>query len=201
MIGVYDFCGHYEWTFAWLEQRGGHPLVKAYWEEAIRTDSQRHAAALILPEGIEGMKTYWGATLDHEGAGYALTTTADVFRVDMHDCPSKGFLIRNGLVQYGDYCDHCMGWIGPLMKDAGFVVDHEHNHQGQCWWEMRRQDDATPPSQPGELSGENDVRRRAEWQQAESMDVFARANDSDDKRARPCTGSPLARSANQTPSS
>ena len=23
MIGVYDFCGHYEWTFAWLEREGG----------------------------------------------------------------------------------------------------------------------------------------------------------------------------------
>ena len=21
MIGVYDFCGHYEWTFEWLRQR------------------------------------------------------------------------------------------------------------------------------------------------------------------------------------
>jgi len=31
MIGCYDFCGHYEWTFGWLEQLGGHELVKAYY--------------------------------------------------------------------------------------------------------------------------------------------------------------------------
>ena len=191
MIGANDFCGHYEWTFAWLERRGGHALVKAYWTEAIREDSQRHASALLLSEGIEGMKTYWGATLDHEGAGYTLTTTADIFRIDMHDCPSKGFLLRNGLVQYSDYCDHCMGWIGPLMKDAGFVVDHEHTHHGQCWWEMRRVEDPTPPSRPGELSGAQDVRLQAEWRQAESMDVFARANDSDDKRVRLCPLRPI----------
>src|SRR5687767_13864221 len=30
MIGCYDFCGHYEWTFAWLEREGGHELVRAY---------------------------------------------------------------------------------------------------------------------------------------------------------------------------
>ena len=181
MIGTYDFCGHYEWTFAWLDAQGGQALVKEYWDEAIRHDSQRHASALILAEGIEGMKKYWGFTLDHEAAGYAITATDAVFRIDMHDCPSKGFLIRNGLVQYGDYCDHCIGWIGPLMKEAGFVIDHEHNHRGQCWWEMRRKEDPTPPSAAGKLSGGNDVRLRDDWKQAQPMDVFARANDPADK--------------------
>ena len=27
MIGCYDFCGHYEWTFEWMRQRGGESLV------------------------------------------------------------------------------------------------------------------------------------------------------------------------------
>ncbi len=35
MIGCYDFCGHYEWTFDWLEREGGRALVRAYWDEAI----------------------------------------------------------------------------------------------------------------------------------------------------------------------
>lgn len=30
MIGCYDFCAHYEWTFAWLERAGGHALVRDY---------------------------------------------------------------------------------------------------------------------------------------------------------------------------
>ena len=45
MIGCYDFCAHYEWTFAWLEQAGGHALVRDYWNEAINRDSERHARA------------------------------------------------------------------------------------------------------------------------------------------------------------
>ena len=184
MIGCYDFCGHYEWTFAWLEKEGGHDLVRAYWLEAICRDSQRHAAALIVPRGIAGMKEYWAHTLDHEAAGYAITATDDVFRIDMHECPSKGFLIHNGLVQYRDYCDHCMGWIGPMLADAGFVIDHEHNHHGQCWWEMRRRDDTTPPSTTGALSGERDVRLRTDWKQANPPDKYERANDPDDKTLR-----------------
>jgi hypothetical protein len=181
MIGSYDFCGHYEWTFAWLEEQGGHEVVRDYWDRAINHDSQRHARDLILSRGFEGMKEYWGHSLEQEVAGYAITATSDVFRIDMHECPSKGFLIRNGLVQYRDYCDHCMGWIGPLMKEAGFVVDHEHNHGGRCWWEVRRKEDVTSPDGPGKLSGEHDVRLRADWKKTGATDVYQRATDPDDK--------------------
>ena len=181
MLGCYDFCGHYEWTFEWLRQQGGEPLVRAYWDEAIHRDSQTHASELILSKGIEGMKEYWGHALAQEGAGYHTTATDKVFRIDMHECPSKGFLLRNELEQYRDYCDHCMGWIGPLLQRAGFVIDHEHNHCGRCWWEMRREEDATPPSGPGELSGEHDVRLRSDWQQPTHLDTYERASDPDDK--------------------
>ncbi len=183
MIGVYDFCGHYEWTFDWLEKLGGHDLVRAYWDEAIRQDSQRHAEALIMAGGFDGMEEYWGHTLGEEGGEWEVTKTEAVFRIDMHHCPSKGFLLRNGLEQYPDYCDHCMGWIGPLMREAGFVVDHEHNHCGQCWWEMRRATDESPSPAPGAVSGAADARLQAGWKTADTrMDCYTRANDPDDKR-------------------
>ncbi len=184
MLGVYDFCGHYEWTFQWLRQQGGDALVREYWDQATHQDAQTHAAGLILQKGLEGMKEYWGQTLEHEGASYHTTATGNVFRIDMHDCPSKGFLIRNHLQQYGDYCDHCMGWIGPLLKRGGFVIDHQHNHQGQCWWEMRLASDPSAPGKPGELSGQQDVRLRPDWQPSRpSIDTFQRANHPDDKSA------------------
>ena len=181
MLGCYDFCGHYEWTFEWFRARGGEPLVREYWDRAIAQDSQTHAAALIGAKGIAGMKEYWGHTLDHEAAGYHCTATDKVYRIDMHECPSKGFLIRNGLEQYHDYCDHCMGWIGPVLGRAGFVVDHQHNHCGKCWWEIRASSDPTPPSEPGKLSGKDDVRLRADWKQPAPLDTYRRANDPDDK--------------------
>ena len=182
MLGVYDFCGHYEWTFEWLRQRGGEPLVREYWDQAIHRDSQSHAARLILEKGFAGMQEYWGHTLAHEGAGYHTTATDKLFRIDMHECPSKGFLLRNRLEQYHDYCDHCMGWIGPLLKRGGFVVDHQHNHRGQCWWEIRRLSDPAPASQAGAASGEHDVRQRPDWQTpAKPIDTYVRATDPNDK--------------------
>lgn len=163
MIGCYDFCGHYEWTFEWFRREGGEALNHEYWEKCICEDSQRHADALIRSKGFDGMEEYWGHTLQEEGAAYVTSRTQDAVRIDMHDCPSKGFLLRNGLQQYADYCDHCMGWIGPMMDSAGFKVFHEHNHQGQCGWEFRRKEDNQPPSAPGEISGPADVRLRPDW--------------------------------------
>jgi hypothetical protein len=184
MLGVYDFCGHYEWTFEWLHQRGGEALVVEYWEEAICDDSQQHAARLILKEGFEGMKKYWGHILEEEAAGYHLTVTDHVFRIDMHECPSKGFLLRNNLEQYHDYCDHCMGWLGPLMKQAGYVIDHEHNHCGQCWWEIRQATDRMPPSKPGGSGGDKDVRLKENWKcPGKSIDQYARTTHPTNKKS------------------
>lgn len=182
MLGTYDFCGHYDWTFEWLLREGGEPLVRSYWEEAIGGDSQRHAAALIVEKGFAGMKEYWSHTLAEEAAGYTFTERPGVVRIDMHECPSKGFLLRNGIEAYRDYCDHCMGWIGPVMRRAGFVIHHEHNHCGQCWWEMREASDATPASVSGQVAGAKDVRQRKNWKcSGQSIDRYKRANQSDSK--------------------
>jgi hypothetical protein len=67
------------------------------------------------------------------------------------------------------------------MKEAGFVVDHEHNHCGRCWWEIRSKGDATPPSESGTLAGERDVRLRPDWKQASPPDSYVRATDPDEK--------------------
>ncbi|MEO7597832.1 MAG: hypothetical protein ABIV50_02800 [Opitutus sp.] len=184
MIGCYDFCGHYEWTFDWLERAGGHALVREYWNEAINHDSQRHARDLIRREGFEGMAKYWGHTLAEESPelGFSITEAPDVFRIDMHDCPSKGFLLRNGLESYRDYCDHCIGWIGPMMQETGFVIDHEHNHRGQCWWELRVAGSKGGHSAVGDLAGEKDVRRRTDWSSLQTpIDGYVKATDPDAK--------------------
>jgi hypothetical protein len=187
MIGCYDFCGHYEWTFDWLEKTGGHALVRDYWDEAINHDSQRHARDEIRRGGFSGMVKYWGHTLMEESPdlGFSISWGPDFFRIDMRDCPSKGFLLRNQLQNYGDYCDHCMGWTGPMMKDAGFVIDHEHNHRGQCWWEMRRAGSTGGHSAVGARSGAKDVRLLPHWQPpGATLDRYNKATDPDEKLDR-----------------
>lgn len=183
MLGCYDFCGHYDWTFAWLADQGGPALEREYWRSAIAGDSQLHAVNLITSHGFGGMVKYWEHTLEEEAAGYTITKTDSVFRTDMHQCPSKGFLQLNNIGWSADYCDHCMGWIGPMMKNAGFVIDHQHNHQGQCWWEMRSKDDPGAPSSPGILSGKSDVRVQGNWlAPGTHLDTYRRSTSVEDKQ-------------------
>jgi len=165
MIGVQDFVGYYDWTFAYLQRTYGDQAVRDYWVRAISLDSQRHARALIEAKGFDGMAEYWGHTLAMEEAGYTFQRAADYFRIDMFACPSKGYLDQHGLAAYSDYCEHCMGWIKPVMDAAGFVIHHEHNHAGQCYWEMHRAGQAAAQVPPDR--GAHDVRRLppAVWQQ------------------------------------
>jgi hypothetical protein len=160
-------------------------MVRAYWDEAINQDSQRHAREWIEREGFAGMAKYWGHTLLEESPdlGFSITEKPGVFRIDMHQCPSKGFLQRNGLQQYRDYCDHCMGWTGPMMRAAGFVIDHEHNHGGQCWWEMRPAGTPGGHAAPGSVAGAKDVRWLPHWAPAGTkLDRYEKATDPDGKQ-------------------
>lgn len=148
MLGCYDFCAHYDWTFDWIEREGGYPDLVEYWDAAIRGDSQQHASQLIGAKGIEGMSEYWGQTLSEEApnGGFQARIEDGRFLVEMTDCPSRGFLLRNKVEFSKDYCDHCLGWIGPMMRDANFKIKHAHNHLGQCYWEFY------PKSDEGKLS-------------------------------------------------
>ncbi|MBI4557290.1 MAG: hypothetical protein HY706_06885 [Candidatus Hydrogenedentes bacterium] len=167
MIGVQDFNGHYDWTFEYIRRTFGEKALREYWSEAISFDSQRHAFELMRDKGFVGMDEYWAHTLTQEEAGYSLTRTEDVFRIDMHDCPSKGYLIEHGLAAYEDYCEHCMGWIGPLAQAAGFTVDHEHNHCGQCWWELRKKGSTRHSDEARKNAGEQNVELSRHWPQGE----------------------------------
>jgi hypothetical protein len=163
MIGVQDFIRYYDWTFEYLRRQYGEEAVQRYWAQAIALNSQNHAHVLIRTNGLEGMAEYWGHTLASEEAGYRTVLESTYFRIDMLECPSKGLLIQIGQEEYHDYCQHCMGWIKPIMDEANFLIDHEHNHQGQCWWEMYPADDDNHPSPPP-IRDDEDVRKRPGWQ-------------------------------------
>jgi hypothetical protein len=166
MIGVQDFIRYYDWTFEYLRRQYGEEAVERYWAEAIAFNSQNHAYVLIQAKGLEGMAEYWGHTLDSEEAGYRATLEPDHFRIDMYECPSKGLLIKIGQEEYHDYCQHCIGWIKPIMDASGFSIDHEHNHQGQCWWEMYPSGAGGHSSLPP-VRDEEDVRQRPDWDEGE----------------------------------
>jgi hypothetical protein len=161
VLGVQDFIGYYDWTFEYLRRNYGEQAVRDYWGKP-----KPLLIHLFREKAFEGMYEYWFHTLEMEEAGYTFDRSPDYFRIDMFDCPSKGYLIKHRLEAYHDYCEHCMGWIKPLMDAAGFIIDHEHNHLGQCYWEMHRVADRREKPTPPPVRGLNDVRNLDNWQQA-----------------------------------
>jgi hypothetical protein len=161
MLGCQDFCGYYDWTFHYMRRRFGQDAVHKLWEQAIATDSQQHYIASGKSEGLRGLYRTWVKTGEEEQCDWTFTLDEhrNVLRMDMRRCPSKGFLLDNDLNADEDYCDHCMGWIGPALKAIGAeVASHEHNHCGQCWWEMRMMD---KPYRPLDL--DIDIRKSPDW--------------------------------------
>lgn len=161
MLGCQDFCGYYDWTFHYIRRRFGQDAVAKLWAEAIAEDSQSHYIKAGGERGLRGLYDTWVKTGEEEQCDWTFTLDEqkNVLRMDMRVCPSKGFLLDNDRNADEDYCDHCMGWIGPALESIGAeVVSHEHNHCGQCWWEMGMKD---TPHQPLDL--DIDIRKDHRW--------------------------------------
>ncbi len=161
MLGCHDFCGYYEWTFHYLRRNFGDAALEKYWAQAIAADAQQHYIRAGSADGLRGLYESWFKTGVDEQCEWTVTLQEDknLLRLDMRECPSKGFLLSNDLNADQDYCDHCIGWIGPALNQVGAeVVAHEHNHCGQCWWEMRMQNKDRPP-----VDVEADIRIDQRW--------------------------------------
>lgn len=161
MLGCHDFCGHYEWTFHAVRRRWGQEAVRRLWAEAIGGESQSHYAVAARRAGLRGLYETWCKTGEDESCDWTfkLDVERNFLRFDMRRCPSKGFLLAGDLNADEDYCDHCMGWVIPLLEQVGVeLVAHEHNHCGQCYGVMRMAD---RPCELPELEG--DIRRDPRW--------------------------------------
>ncbi len=170
MLGCQDFCGYYDWTFDHVRRTFGQDAVHELWAQAIGGESQRHYVEAGHRAGLRGLYEAWTATGEDEKCDWTFTLDEqkNVLRWDMRQCPSKGFLLQNDLNQDEDYCDHCMGWEGPMLQSIGIeIAGHEHNHSGQCWGELRIMD---KPYESLDLPV--DIRKDPRWQNG-YLDRFA----------------------------
>jgi hypothetical protein len=162
MLGCHDFCGHYDWTFHYLRRRFGQEAVSELWREAIGFDAQQHYVESGRSRGLAGLYDVWNKTGEDEHCDWTWTLDVErnVLRNDMRRCPSKGFLLAEDRHADEDYCDHCMGWISPVLESLGMqVASHEHNHAGQCWTEIREKS-----REYVTLTIDQDIRKDPRWQ-------------------------------------
>jgi hypothetical protein len=103
MIGAQDFIGYFDWTFEYLHRHFGEAGVTEFFEDTLAHKLNVDAFLLFREKGLQGMAEYWGYAF---GVGPKTMLTDRFFRFEMHNCPSRGYLIETGQEAYHDFCEH-----------------------------------------------------------------------------------------------
>ena len=132
MIPSDHFTRFYNEVFKFLESQGEAALESYFLE--ISKNQEKHILDLIREKGFEGMLEYWSVIRDEENCDLDLGYDEDRFEIRMHLCPSLTKVQDNDAQTWGRYCDHCAGWIGPIMDKTGYhlVYDVIDRTKPQC---------------------------------------------------------------------
>jgi len=118
MLPSDHFVRFYNEVFKFLEKQGPGHLEK-YWLEISR-HQERHCLKLFKEQGLQGMYDYWEHIRIEENCDMTLKLSEDCLNLKMNKCPSLGKVLDNDAAPSKRYCDHCAGWIGPVLRKAGY---------------------------------------------------------------------------------
>ncbi len=118
MLPSDHFVRFYNEVFKFLEAQGlGH--LEKYWLEISR-HQERHCLELFKEQGLQGMYDYWEHIRIEENCDMTLELSDDCLTLNMNKCPSLSKVLDNDATPSKRYCDHCAGWIGPVLRKAGY---------------------------------------------------------------------------------
>lgn len=142
MISCTDFIPAYSELFKYLEEKGGKAAVVDFWNY-LSDHFLGNLRDLVAENGIRGCWLYWSHTLNEEAADFTmeLDEEAGEFRIIMHDCPSKGRLLREKhIVPYRDYCEHCDVLYRRILEPLGYEYSYDMSgvDQARCSLRVRR---------------------------------------------------------------
>ena len=132
MIPSDHFVRFYNEVFKALEERGHEHLV-AYWRELGRLQTAE-LAERFRQGGLKAAHDYWQRIREEENCEGELTLTDDYLEFRMARCPSLSKVLDSDAEPCEFYCDHCMGWVEPVMAAAGLhaVLDMESRAEPHC---------------------------------------------------------------------
>jgi hypothetical protein len=132
MIPSDHFVRFYNEVFKALENKGEEHLV-AYWRELGRVQGLE-LTEKFRAGGLHACHDYWKVILKEEDCKGRLTLTDEYFELRMDKCPSLSKVLGNDAKASERYCDHCPGWIEPVIKSAGMrlVYDIESRSEPHC---------------------------------------------------------------------
>ena len=140
MISCTEFIPSYSELFTYLEDKHGREEVSRFWKYLFEpTGDGIPLINFVKKEGIRGCFTYWAGTLNEEAADFTmyLNEKAGWFHIKMHQCPSKGRLLKLkdeiGIEPYRDYCLHCDSYRSAIEKvGLGYIYNFAGTDHAAC---------------------------------------------------------------------
>ena len=120
MIPSDHFVRYYNEVFKELYALGREHLVN-YWRELGREQAGKLGGD-FRRGGLRACYDYWKIIEREENCEAELSLTDDYFEFRMKKCPSLTKVFDNDAGPFELYCDHCMGWIQPVMEYAGLYA-------------------------------------------------------------------------------
>ncbi len=123
MIPSDHYVRLYNELFKMLEERG-HRELQSYWLEISRLQ-KTILGPFIEADGLAGMHAYWSHIREEENCEADLVLTDDYFEFKMLKCPSLTKAMDNDAGAFTYYCDHCAGWIKPVVESYGYFLAYD----------------------------------------------------------------------------
>lgn len=140
MISCTEFIPAYSELFSYLEEKNGRGEVDKFWAYLFKPDGKGIPLInFVKKEGIRGCFSYWSGTLNEEAADFTMYVNekAGWFLLDMHNCPSKGRLLKLkeeiGIEPYHHYCLHCDCYRAAIEKvGLGYIYNFSGMDHASC---------------------------------------------------------------------
>ena len=120
MIPSDHFVRFYNEVFKYISAQGKGELEKYY--NRVSQNQEYHCLDLFCKKGLTGMYEYWEHIKVEENCDMVNRLDEDCYSFEFFSCPSLSKAVDNDAGACPEYCNHCPGWILPIMTKAGFYA-------------------------------------------------------------------------------
>lgn len=120
MIPSDHFVRFYNEVFKFLVSQGPGELRKYY--DRVSRNQEYHCLEKFRTKGLLGMYEYWEHIRVEEDCDMANHLENDCYWFEFFSCPSLSKVMDNDAGACLQYCNHCPGWILPIMTKTGFYA-------------------------------------------------------------------------------
>ena len=117
MIPSDHFVRFYNEVFKFLAKAGPCELRRYY--DRVSENQEAHCLSIFREKGLDGMYEYWERIRVEENCDMEHGVSDGCYHFRFFGCPSLGKVLDNDAEPCQEYCNHCPGWILPIMTKVG----------------------------------------------------------------------------------